>query len=234
MSQLQTQHTFPFEIDVSYKLLETGDPGEKPLIIYLHGYKQNLNSFKKKATPLLKLDARHLFLQGPYITFNEKKNSKMADWGRAWYLYDGNQEQFKNSLEKTSVFIQKVIEQVSMKMTPAETVLLGYSMGGYQAGYFALSRPNYVDDLVVIGGRIKTEFFSNHHYPNLTTLVLHGRKDRSVNIRQAQESAERLREMGADVNFYGLEEGHRLTEPYIIKTREWLKAEVGEPKGRNQ
>ncbi len=226
MSQRQIQGTFPFKVDVPYELIETGKPGKKPLIVYLHGYNQNLISFKKKVEPLLELDAWHLILQGSYITFNENERNKIADRGRAWYLYDGNQDQFKKSLEKTSVFIQKVIEQISQKIIPAKIVLLGYSMGGYQAGYFALSRPNYIDKLIVIGGRIKTEFFPHHNYPNLTALVLHGRNDRFVNIQRALESAERLRKMGAAVCFCDLEEGHRLTKPYILKTQKWLKTDL--------
>lgn len=87
-------------------------------------------------------------------------------------------------------------------------------MGGYQAGYFTLSRENYLTELIVVGGRIKAEYFSGRTYPNLRVLVLHGRNDQSVDIREAKKSVEEVRRMGASVNFCSVDQGHRLTEPY--------------------
>lgn len=223
MPKILKKETQPFNIDIPYELIEVGSFGKKPLFIYLHGYKQNIAIFKKRVKSLLATEAYHLFLQGPYIVYDEKHQRKVSEWGRAWYLYDGRQKQFRSSLEKSAGYIQAVLDSVQSDIESNNTMLLGYSMGGYLAGYFALSRPKYIEDLVVIGGRIKTEYFSKKTYPDLNVLALHGAKDRSVNIQTVKKSAKELENMGANVSFYQLEEGHRLSVPYITKVKEWLR-----------
>src|SRR5690625_1263051 len=81
------RNTHRFKINISYELLETGRPGVKPLIVYLHGYGQNAIRFKKKVSSLLDIEAWHLFLQGPYIIYDRKHAREVSEWGRAWYLY---------------------------------------------------------------------------------------------------------------------------------------------------
>lgn len=211
-----------FNLAVPYKVIETGQQQKKPLIIYLHGYKQNMHYFEKKCTNLVAFDAYHLFIQGPYPIYDEKHQRSVAEWGRAWYLYDGNQEQFIRSLEDTSVFLQDLIDTVKAKLMVSRTVLLGYSMGGYLAGYVTLSRPGYIDDLIVIGGRIKTEHFRGMSYDDLNVLHLHGINDQSVGAERSRESCEELKLMGASVSFKEIETGHRLTDAYISAVKKWM------------
>ncbi len=212
--------TAPFTIEVPFKLIKTGAADK--LIVYLHGYKQNIAYFEKKFSPFLSIDAFHLFIQGPYPIYDEKHRRNVEQWGRAWYLYDGRQEQFSQSLEKSSKFIENVIMQATSDKEIQRCAILGYSMGGYLAGHFALSRSNLVDDLAVIGGRIKTEYFINQSYNNLNVLALHGNKDQSVSNKRAKDSAEELRTLGASVHYSMIEEGHRLSAAYIDKAKEWF------------
>lgn len=214
----------PFVLQTSFKLTGKKLSEKKPLIIYLHGYKQNVRLFGKKIANLLSLDAHHLLLQGPYPVYDEKRSRDVEDWGRAWYLYDGRQKQFRKSMEQSARFIDGVIEKVSPTISYSTVTVLGYSMGGYLAGYYALSRPEVVDNLVTIGGRIKTEWFSGKRYKNLNALVLHGTQDESVDASPAQKSALKLKEMGALVTFKTIEEGHRLNEAYVDEARKWLEA----------
>lgn len=211
-----------FNFDVPYKLLATSDEEPKPLIVYLHGYRQNLEYFEKKCQDLLSLKAYHLFIQGPYPIYDEKQRREVAKWGRAWYLYDGNQDQFISSMEKSSNFIESVVEQVKAKANYNRVSLLGYSMGGYLAGYFALSRPQIIQDLLVIGGRIKSELFADRSYPSLNVLALHGAADKSVSSRRAQQSCKELRKTGARVTYKKLDGGHKLKHLYLDTAKEWL------------
>lgn len=213
-----------FNLDVSYKLFESGIDEPKPLIIYLHGYKQNTAYFKKKCTDLLSLNAYHLFIQGPYPIYDENHKRRVNQWGRAWYLYDGNQEQFVKSMGKSSKFIESVLEEIKSKANFNRISLIGYSMGGYLAGYFALSRPQLINDLVIIGGRIKTELFSDQVYPNLNVLALHGAYDQSVSNQRAQESCKELSIMQAQVTYKQLDGGHKLKSVYLDTAKQWLKS----------
>lgn len=211
-----------FSIDVSYKLIETGPQGDKPLFIYLHGYKQNLQYLQKKCSDLLSLEAHHLFIQGPYPIYDEARRRKVEEWGRAWYLYDGEQEQFVKSMEKTSGFIQSLTGKLMQDLNVCRISLIGYSMGGYLAGYFALSRPDFINDLIVMGGRIKSEIFSGRSYKGMNVLHLHGVDDKSVSSERARMSCEELKSMGASVTFKELKTTHKLTSTYIQVLKDWF------------
>ncbi len=214
-----------FKIEVPYKLIETGDSGEKPLIVYMHGFNQNIEQFQKLTDELLSLRAYHLFIQGPYPIYDRKHRKKVKDWGRSWYLYDGEQDQFVKSLELASEFIQELIDNILDHISANRISLFGYSMGGYLAGYFALSRWKHVNDLIVIGSRIKTELFEKErgNYDHLNVLALHGSKDESVQSAPQKKSCEQLSEWGAQVTFKELEERHVLSSLFLNESKKWLQ-----------
>lgn len=216
-----------FNIEIPYKLIEAGDSsGEKPLIIYLHGFNQNMEQFEKLVAPMLNLNAYHLFVQGPYPIYDRSRKKKVEDWGRSWYLYDGQQDQFVKSLESASEFLENLIQDTLQDITASRVAVFGYSMGGYLAGYFALSRSKFVNELVVVGARIKTEVFEGGKgsYNDMNVLALHGTGDRSVKSEPQQKSCEQLSEWGAKVTFKEIDRSHKLDNIYLQKTREWLKS----------
>lgn len=216
-----------FKIEVPHKLIETGKQGvKKPLIVYLHGFNQNIDQFQELVGDLFDLEAYHLFIQGPYPIYDRKRKKKVKDWGRSWYLYDGEQDQFVRSLELSSEFIQEVIDNVLEQINVNRLAILGYSMGGYQAGYFALSRWKHVNELVVIGGRIKTEIFEdrNKPYDHLNVLALHGVQDDSVESHPQKECCDQLSSWGANVTFKELEGSHALSSLFLQQTKQWFKA----------
>lgn len=216
-----------FNIDVPCRLIETGKSSpQKPLIVYLHGFNQNIALFEKLVQPMLELEAYHLFIQAPYPIYDRSRQKKVEQWGRSWYLYDGEQDQFVKSLEKASVFLEDVIQKVLQQVSASRVAVFGYSMGGYLGGYFALSRPKYLDELIVVGGRIKTEVFADHppNYQQLKVLALHGKHDASVKSDPQKKSCEQLARWGAKVRFKEVEEGHKLTGTYLDEAIKWLKS----------
>lgn len=214
-----------FKIEVPYKLIETGEKGKKPLIVYLHGYKQNIELFEGKVSDMLGLNAYHLFIQGPYPVYDESRTRDVSKWGRAWYLYDGNKGQFTKSLEITSEFIQEKIENLLKFIEVDRVCLFGYSMGGYQAGYFALSRWKHISECIVIGARIKTEVFEGRLDPakHIRFLALHGEDDTSVLPEPQQREIEKLKVKGFEGSFKLLKEPHQLVPAYISESIHWLK-----------
>ncbi|WP_445666299.1 alpha/beta hydrolase [Fodinibius sp. AD559] len=214
-----------FNIEVPYKLIETGDSSEeKPVIIYLHGFNQNMEQFEKLVAPMFDLEAHHLFVQGPYPIYDRSRKKKVEDWGRSWYLYDGEQDQFVKSLESASDFLENLMEDILQQVTVSRLAIFGYSMGGYLAGYFALSRPELVDELIVIGARIKTEVFKDEKvsYDDMNVLALHGTGDKSVKSEPQQKSCKELSEWGANVMFKEMDGSHKLDGKYLRETQKWL------------
>jgi len=213
----------PFSIPVPYSHVETGTPGEKPVIVYLHGYKQNMQYFQKKMKKLRQIRAHHIYLQGPYPVFDEKQKRAVEEWGRAWYLYDGNQQTFIHHLEKTASFVEHFLrDDVLPTIDYSRLALMGYSMGGYLAGYFALSRMPMVDDVAVLGARIKVELFADQSFDGLNVFALHGSNDTSVHAEPQQKSCQQLSAQGAKVHYQSIAVAHKLSDSYIQTARKWF------------
>ena len=213
-----------FKIEVPYKLIETGEKGKKPLLVYLHGFNQNIELFEKRVESLLTINAYHLFIQGPYPIYDRSGKVNVSDWGRAWYLYDGNQGQFIKSMEVASEFIQEIIDGLTEHIDISRLGLVGYSMGGYLAGYFTFSRWKHVNDLVVIGGRIKTETFEGRREQakHVNMMAFHGKNDDSVYPGPQKECVELLQKEGFNAEFKLLDAGHFLEEVFVSETRKYL------------
>ena len=213
-----------FKIEVPYTLFETGLKGPKPLIVYLHGRGLYLDLFKKKTEALHELSAYHLYIQGPYPELTHTTDREKI--GFSWYIYNGKQGSFVKSLEYTAEFIQEIIDGMLPFIKVTRLCIIGYSMGGYQGGYFALSRWKHTNELIVIGGRIKTEIVTENGWQNLkhlNVLALHGASDEQVKPEPQADSIRQLKEIGVNAEFELLEGGHALTPDALAASVRWLK-----------
>jgi len=217
-----------FKIEVPYQLIETGAKGEeKPLILYLHGYGENIKTFQEKCDRFLDINAYHLFIQGPYPIYDHSQKKTVSNWGRSWYLYDGKRKQFIKSLEITSEFIQEVIDNLIKFIHVSKFCVIGYSMGGYQAGFFALSRWKHVNDVIVVGARLKTEVLNEGVYPHLkhmNILAVHGRHDDKVSFERQKESVDFLKSKGLKSELKLLDENHDFSPKVVDEIMNWLQS----------
>lgn len=211
-----------FKVEVPYKLIETGPKGEKPMIVYLHGKAQNIPIFERQMKSLLKLNAYHLFIQGPYADF--ESTAMKEKWCYSWYLYNGRQGSFIKSMEYTAEFIQEIVDHVIQFIKVDRLCVLGYSMGGYMAGYFGTSRWKHTNDIIVIGGRIKTELLS-HKWNKLkhqNILAVHGENDTWVSPAAQKAEVEKLVEKKIKAEFISINEGHALNSKFVRVSYDWL------------
>lgn len=224
MSEVLLSGKASFKIEVPYKLIETGDKTAKPLIVYLHGFKQNIAMFEKLTAELQTLEAYHLFIQAPYPIQDEKRTRKVEDWGRSWYLFDGEQSQFIKSMEISSEFIQEIIDTLLPNLDVNRICLFGYSMGGYLGGYFALSRWKHINEAVIVAARIKTEVFEDNleNAKHINFLAIHGKNDKSVLPEPQVNEIQKLKDFGIKAEITLLEEEHKLTPTFIDSTKTWL------------
>jgi predicted esterase len=214
-----------FKVEVPFKLIETGKKGKKPVIVYLHGFNENISQFEKKCEELKQLNAYHLFIQGPYPLYDKSRKVNVSDWGRAWYLYDGNRGQFIKSLELASEFIQEIIDKMLPHIDANRLAVIGYSMGGYLAAYFALTRWKHVNDLVVSGCRIKTEVLNDNfsNIQHLNILAVHGEKDESVKAEPQKREIELLKKKGINALFKITTGSHAMDSSQIETILSWLR-----------
>lgn len=222
-----------FKIEVPYQLIETGKRNaEKPLIIYLHGYGENLKKAKKNFSDCLDFGAYHLFIEGPYPIQDKDRDKRVDEWGRSWYLYDGRQGQFIKSLELTSEFIQEIVDRLAELISVNRTCMIGYSMGGYLAGYFALTRTRHVQDLIVLGCRIKSEILDSEHtdwneYNHLNILAIHGKNDSVVSPDPQIKEIDFLRSNNINASIKITNSSHKMDMEAIHEIKCWLAGKKG-------
>ena len=229
MSYSTTTGKSSFEIEVSYKLVESGSPDvHKPLIVYLHGFGQNAYVMEKKLDYMLSFEAYHLFIDAPYLVFDTSRKKELSKWGRSWYVYDGSQAQFLKSLEKGTAFLEKLIQDIQKQVLCSRICILGYSMGGYLGGYFALSKNKLVSEAIIIGARIKTEVFDDQldEAKDVSILALHGKDDTSVYPEPQHKEILKLKDKGFNATFIEVDCGHELCQKYMNHVVSWLY-EVG-------
>ena len=211
-----------FKIEVPYRLYQTGMTVDKPMILYLHGYGQDLDGFVDATQSLHKLEAYHLYIQAPYPEYTMIRKGKK--WGYSWYLYDGDKGNFIRSLEYTSEFIQGVVDQLASFISINRLVIFGYSMGGYVGGYFGLTRWKHTNALILAGCRLKTEVVAGdwNDRKHIRILALHGKNDNSVLYEPQQKEIEFLSTKGLHAELKLLNEGHELSDKYLDESRKWL------------
>lgn len=214
-----------FKIEVPYKLFETGDrESHKPLIVYLHGFNQTEKSFRDDCSDLLNIHAHHLFIQAPYPIYDRSREKPVADWGRSWYLYDGDQDQFLLSMDHASRFIGQLIEKTAKATSSTRTALLGYSMGGYLAGYHAIMRPEQVNELIICSARYKSELLEGDYSKinHQSILALHGTADKTVESSPQREVVMELKQHGIDAAFVALDDTHKFSPAFTEIILDWL------------
>lgn len=214
-----------FKLQVPYKLFETGEKGtQKPLLVYLHGFAQNITEFQLDTRPLLSVHGYHLYIQAPYPIYERSGKKKVNEWGRAWYLYDGDQSQFRSSLDNASRFIRDIISRVKKIVDINRTCIIGFSMGGYLAGYHAIHTPEQVNELIMYGARFKSELLIGDYekISHQNILALHGIDDKKVEPGPQKNEMRILREKGIDARFAEIEESHTFSPSGIEIILEWL------------
>jgi predicted esterase len=212
-----------FKVEVPYKLIETGLKRDKPLIVYLHGRGQNLETFEKLTRPMLELEAYHLYIQGPYADTELTKDKER--WQYMWYLYNGRQGSFLKSLEYTAEFIQEIVDHVIQFIKVSRLCVLGYSMGGYQAGYFGMTRWKHTNEVVLIGARYKTEILTSSKWSRLThqhVLAVHARKDSIVSFESQRKEIQNFLSKKVDAEMISVPGGHKLSRQALDETMLWL------------
>jgi predicted esterase len=209
---LLQEGSVPFHRPVSYKIFGKQQlKRKKPLLVYLHGFGDNMDSFAETCSDIIgAVDAYHLFLQGPYLIYDRKREKQLSEWGHYWYHYDGNQDTFLRSLEHTSAFIANSLDRIKSDLAISRICLIGFSMGGYMAGAFSFSYMKYVNELIVAGCRLKSEILPNkiEAFRHLSVLAMHGLHDNVVDYKPQQREIEELSSFGIDSHFQLFEEKH--------------------------
>ncbi|TNE72872.1 hypothetical protein EP331_06290 [bacterium] len=225
-----------FKLQVPYKLIRTGDDSPKPLIVYFHGYGQDIQDLENEMASYLELDAYHLFIQGPFPLKLNPKDEKRK--GFSYYIYDEHDDSsYLRSIEYTAEFIQEVVDHMLPIIKATRLTLVGYSMGAYLAGYWGFTRWKHTNDIVMLNGRMKAELFKSKIeeqdvLKHINVVAFHGKNDSVVNPVHQKEMIEYIAGNGIKASFIEVDGGHKLSKTIIEKSLNWL-LELGYRKYKN-
>lgn len=191
-----------------------------PLIIGLHGMGQNEDLFRRALAPLLNEPWLFCFPRGglPY----EIRKPERRRVGYAWYVFDGNQEALRASMEHSCRYLLEVQDVVRKEYAISRTAVVGFSQGGYLAGVLAAQNAGRIGAAACIGGRLKWEFMPEGGGARLAQI--HGARDQSVTPELARQATEDARQRGYETAWYeDPEAGHEVTPRMVEFLRGWLR-----------
>jgi phospholipase/carboxylesterase len=198
-----------------------------PLLVALHGMGMTAAEFAEMLEPLKNLPVIVLVPDGVYPY--EIRTGPHREIGRAWYQYTGDEKAFVDSMERSGRHLKALIRKIR-DAYPVDTdriALMGFSQGGYFAGYYGIRHSKSLAGLIVIGARVKDEVLPKElaRSKGLPVLLLHGRKDRAVPLRIAERSHRAVQSaLGDTVTLKTYPCGHTLTAEQLRDAGEWLRA----------
>lgn len=200
---------FTHEVPVD---LHRPDDADGALVVALHGVGMNPASFAEHVLPCVPERASLLLPQAP-LPF-EVRSAKGMRQGNGWYIYTGETEAFLGSMRRAEQWLLRQIDFfVADHGFDAQRVsLLGFSQGGYLAGYAGIRHATRFRRLVVAAARIKHEALADDARRaggrDFRVLQVHGESDESVAASAAKASCDAITAAGVPVEFRTYPGGH--------------------------
>lgn len=213
-----------FKIDTTYLYSPAASGQARRLLVALHGMGMSASSFARVLRHLPDDPERATLIpEGPYPF--ERRTPDEIKVGHSWYIYRGDQDEFRAHLERSEAHLNRVLEHVAAAghSVPQDRTLLGFSQGGYLAGFAALRDPARYPRLVIASARLKHEFLTTELASrNLPpTLFIHSAADTATPVERAREGAQLLRDHGASAELMLHDAGHRLPPEGLERLHEW-------------
>jgi len=196
-----------------------------PLVIALHGMGANEDLIQRQLKPLLDRPWMWVFPRGVYPY--EMRTPDKIRIGNAWYLYTGDQAELRASMGHTAECLLGLQDVIRKDFPISDTVIAGFSQGGYLAGFVAPQYPERFRAAACISGRLKHEFMSDapaHARERVSLAQFHGDLDQSVTATMAREAADKCRALGfVDVDYFNdPQAGHEITPAICEMLGVWL------------
>jgi phospholipase/carboxylesterase len=146
--------------------------------------------------------------------------------GYTWYQFD---EQTKVPAQASVAQAQATLHEFIQKTLttyhgdPKRLVLLGFSQGAAMAALYAITHPESVHGVAMLGGFIpRLNELSIPALNHLPFLILHGTKDETIPVRWAQRTRDRLIAAEANVTYEESDVGHKVSAQGMRTLAAWL------------
>lgn len=191
-----------------------------PAIILLHGVGSNEEDLFSLANQL----------PDNFLVISARAPIRLGENSFAWYQVDFstgkpafNVEQQENS---RTILIQ-FIEEIKAKYAVGGRVSLGgFSQGAIMSYSVGLTRPDLVNGIAVMSGRLLEEtkplVAANDKLQDLKVFISHGTSDPVLNIQYARSGLEYLKTLGIQPTYKEYPAAHTISNEMLIDFVKWL------------
>ncbi len=201
----------PFARPSPIQVHRPSDP-DGSVVVALHGQGMSPRSFARELLPAMPPGATVVLPQAP-LPFEIRtagEDGVRFKQGNGWYVYLGDTPEFLVEMERAEAWLRDVRAAVlaaDWTLDADRVALLGFSQGGYLAGFVGLRAPELWCRLVVAGARMKHEVLADaaRHaagdHEAFRVLAVHGEEDSGVPPGPSRASAEAIGALGVPVEF---------------------------------
>ena len=191
-----------------------------PLVIGLHGYGSNPDDFSRLWSVF---DEPDFIFASPRAPFEMEG----VDFrGYSWMIGESGTETFDRAAPVAEEYILATVAELRDRYAVSEVYLMGHSQGGGFTYEIGLRNPEVFDGLVVNAGWLDREWIPDEVLQaasGLPVLIIHGRRDRSVEFEAALEAKQVLEGFGYDVILFDFEGAHRVPAEGLRTMQEWME-----------
>jgi phospholipase/carboxylesterase len=196
-----------FRRDAAVRVCRPVDGANGALLVALHGQGMSGRRFAREILPLTP-DGVTVLLPDAPMPFEVRRPHGIRQ-GNAWYVYTGDEAAFVDEMARTGAWVLELIDRTVAEhgLDAGRVDLLGFSQGGYLAGYVGIAHAERFRRLVVAGGRMKHEVLEDAARDAAARgvapalLCVHGENDPSVRPAAVRESFEVLGSWGVPGTF---------------------------------
>ncbi len=171
--------------------------------------------------PLESDEYRIVSPQGPFA---------LPDGGWMWYRFTGRGAD-RTSMTESMAALDRLTEAICQDTARRiPTIFVGFSQGATASLAFAAHRPERVEAVVALSGFLVQDSVLPGPLERLKgkrIFMSHGTTDGSIPFSWAESAKERLRAVGASVEFVAHEGGHTVPPTVLKKARDWIREEAG-------
>lgn len=194
---------------------------ETPVIILLHGVGSNEQDLFSLANRL----------PDNFLVISARAPIRLGENSFAWYQVDFstgkpvfNVEQQENSRAILIKFIDQIKKQYALN---GKVYLGGFSQGAIMSYSVGLTRPDLVNGIAVMSGRLLEEIkplvAANNKLQALRIFISHGTKDPVLDIQYARSSVAYLKTLNINPTYKEYSAAHTINNDMFIDLVKWLK-----------
>lgn len=208
-------------------------PNPRHTVLWLHGLGADGHDFEPIVPALVDpawLPLRFVFPHAPVRPITLNGGMAMRGWYDIVSLDLAQREDEAGVRESISHVIALIAREAERGVAPERLILAGFSQGGAIALAAGLRHAKTLAGVIALSTYmpITATFAAERHLANAATPIFmaHGRYDPIVPAALGRASCERLRALGADVDWHDYPIAHHVSPDEIADLRRWLGARL--------